>query len=110
MKALDKLGHEYAYDESYDNVRDKALLRFDFRLEINERVIMIEYDGMFHYKPIRMGNMSDEEAQIAYENSVRRDKIKNDYCEQNNIPLLRIPYWEKKITFELIDAWLSEFV
>lgn len=22
-----------------------------------------------------------------------RDKIKNDYCQSHNIPLLRLPYW-----------------
>ena len=24
----------------------------------------------------------------------RRDEIKNKYCQENNIKLLRIPYWE----------------
>ena len=23
------------------------------------------------------------------------DKIKNEYCKNNNIPLIRIPYWER---------------
>lgn len=23
------------------------------------------------------------------------DKIKTDYCNNNNIPLIRIPYWER---------------
>jgi hypothetical protein len=110
IKTLDRLGHEYAYDECYNNVRDKGLLRFDFRLEINEQVIMIEYDGGFHFEPIRMGNMTDEEAEEAHRNTVRRDKIKDDYCEANDIPILRIPYWEKENTFELIDAWMSAFV
>ena len=28
----------------------------------------------------------------------QRDKIKNQYCISNNIPLYRIPYWEKTIS------------
>jgi len=28
------------------------------------------------------------------------DKIKTDYCLNNEIKLLRIPYWEKKILKE----------
>ena len=110
MTALDALGHDYVYDQSYDNVRDKSHLRWDFRLEINGQVNMIEYDGGFHYRVIRKGNMTMEEAQIAHTNTVRRDKIKDDYCEKKNIPLLRIPYWEKQNTFQLIDAWLTEFI
>lgn len=23
------------------------------------------------------------------------DEIKNNYCKENNIPLVRIPYWER---------------
>jgi len=31
------------------------------------------------------------------------DKIKNEYCKNNNISLVRIPYWEKnKITLEML--------
>ena len=114
MKALEKLGYEkdvhYFYDQSYDNVRDKGRLKFDFRLEINGQIIMIEYDGKFHFEPIRMGNMTHAEAVANLKTCQRRDKIKDDYCEEKNIPLLRIPYWEKQNTFELIDAWLTEFI
>ena len=32
------------------------------------------------------------------------DRIKNDYCFDNNIPLLRIPYWD----FENIEEILFD--
>ena len=33
----------------------------------------------------------------------KRDKIKNEYALSHNIPLVRIPYWERdKITLEMI--------
>ena len=28
--------------------------------------------------------------------TTKHDKIKNDYCQKYNIPLLRIPYWDIK--------------
>ena len=30
----------------------------------------------------------------------KRDNIKNNYCQQNNIPLIRIPYTHKNIKIE----------
>ena len=36
-----------------------------------------------------------------------RDKIKNDYCINNNINLLRIPYWEKQNIETIINNYLQ---
>ena len=36
-----------------------------------------------------------------------RDMIKNKYCEDNNINLLRIPYWEDKNIEEIISNHLQ---
>lgn len=33
--------------------------------------------------------------QQEYEDIIRRDTIKNDYCKNNHINLLRIPYYEQ---------------
>lgn len=60
----------------------KRMLPFDFCLNYDsDNKLLIEVDGERHYKP--------------YFKELRRyDKIKNYYCQVNNIPLLRIPYWE----------------
>lgn len=105
MNILKDMEIPYAYDETYDNLKDKGLLRFDFRILATEP-LFIEYDGGFHYSAIRMGNMTDEEAQQNLETTQKRDKIKNDYCEKNDHPLLRIPYWEKNN----IDKLVREFI
>lgn len=65
-----------------------GLLRFDFAVfdSSGKLELLIEYDGEFHYKDIHEDG-SLEVQQI-------HDKLKNEYCENNNIPLLRIPYWE----------------
>ena len=58
-------------------------LRFDFRIPTSdESYIFIEYDGIYHFKPIR----SIEALEMQQEN----DKIKNEFCRMNNFPLLRI--------------------
>lgn len=67
--------------------------RFDFYLP--QYNLFIEYDGRQHYEPVRFfGN--DEDAKCIHERTKKHDEIKNHYCEENNINLLRIPYWETK--------------
>lgn len=63
----------------------KSELPFDFYLpELNT---CIEYNGIQHYKPIEyFGGLESFEYQII------RDKIKNEYCLNNNIHLLIIKY------------------
>ena len=57
---------------------------------------LIEADGEGHYIPIkRTSSMTNEEAQRQLEKIKYHDKIKTDYCKNNNIHLIRIPYWER---------------
>lgn len=67
--------------------------RFDFFLP--DYNLFIEYDGKQHFEPVRYYTQSDEEMIQAFQETQKRDAIKNKYCEENNINLLRIPYWEK---------------
>lgn len=90
---LDKNNIMYITQKRFDDCKDKYTLPFDFYLP--QYHILIEYDGEFHYIPIRKGDMTDEEAIDQLETQKRRDKIKTKYCNDNNIPLIRIPYWEK---------------
>jgi hypothetical protein len=67
--------------------RNLLPLPFDFYLpELN---ILIEYDGRQHFEPISLfgGN-------IGLKKRKKNDNIKNKYCEENKIPLLRISYLE----------------
>lgn len=57
--------------------------------------ILIEYDGEQHYFPIRFGDISNEQAKEKFDKVCLHDNIKNKYCKDNNIPLIRIPYWER---------------
>ena len=111
MESLESLGfvknETYFCDQSYDGVKDINVLRWDFRIETLGDPIFIEYDGRYHYFPIRASSsISQEQAEENLKTAQKRDQIKNDYCNNNCILLLRIPYWEK----ENISTLVTEFI
>lgn len=76
--------------------------RFDFAIIKDNKIIrLIEFDGEQHFKNISFWG--------GLELRQKRDKVKNEYALSHNIPLVRIPYWERdNITLELIlgDTYL----
>lgn len=74
------------------NPKTNRKLMFDFYLP--EYNICVEYDGKHHYEPSK--RIYDiEKSKKMFENSKFRDEIKNKYCLEKNIKLIRIPYYEK---------------
>lgn len=74
--------------------------RFDYAiLDYNNNIVrFIEFDGEQHYHA--SGGWNTEEHLKVQK---QRDKIKNEYALSHNIPLVRIPYWERdNITLEMI--------
>ena len=63
-------------------------LKYDFAILENSKVIrLIEFDGPQHYKQENyFGNL---------EIIQHRDNLKNNYAKENNIPLVRIPYYKR---------------
>ena len=67
--------------------------------------LLIEYDGVYHYRPIRSYKGEPiEYAEKRLKKQKIHDEMKNKYAENNNIKLLRIPYWE----FDNIESILKE--
>lgn len=68
-------------------------LPFDFAVlnKDNELKCLIEFDGEQHFAVVDFFGKETGFAERVY-----NDAIKNAYCEDNNINLLRIPYWELK--------------
>ena len=60
----------------------------DFCVNYNNQEYFIEYDGKQHF--LENCHFGDENETL--ETIQRRDKEKNQYCIDNNIPLIRIPY------------------
>lgn len=103
-KILESLDIKYIMQYKFlDCVYMRPLL-FDFYLP--DYNICIEYDGEQHYKQCSF------QTQKEFEDAIKRDKIKNEYCEKNNIKLIRIPYFEfkniKKILKKQIPLKLNE--
>lgn len=90
---LTQWGYHFIKQKRFSDCIDKRSLPFDFYLpDFN---VLIEFDGEFHYMPVRKGNMTNEEAIEHMKRTQKHDQIKTQYCKDNNIPLIRIPYWEK---------------
>ena len=85
---------EYSFNNCI-NPSTKARLRFDFYLP--KYNCLIEYDGEQHFKKT---NFSHED----FKDRQKRDNIKNQYCKDNNIKLIRIPYTE----FDNIEEILTK--
>ena len=88
----------YKTQVSFNDLRNKNLLRFDFGIyKDNILQYLIEFDGEQH---INKNN------QWYSEEGVKRDNLKNEYCLNNNIPLIRIPY-KKLDTLNIQDLLLD---
>jgi Zn finger protein HypA/HybF involved in hydrogenase expression len=103
-KYLDSKGILYIRQKKFDDLKDKKHLKLDFYLP--KLKYIIEYDGHGHY--LACFGSTPEEKQKNLEDCQRRDKIKNEWALRNNIPLLRIPYWDFDRIEELIEAFIFE--
>ena len=73
-------------------------LLFDFAIidDNNNLLYLIEYDGIQHFQPIKYFGGEENFYYLQ-----KCDEIKNQYCKNHNIPLIRIPYNKKgKIKIE----------
>jgi len=84
---LGKRNIKFTQQKTFKNCKYKKLLRFDFFLP--EHNTCIEYDGIQHFKPVKYWGGSANLVE-----SKKRDNIKNKFCYDNNIYLLRIRYDE----------------
>lgn len=84
--------------KKYDDCIDTKCLPFDFC--INNK-FLIECDGIQHFKPVKyFGGV------VRHEIQNKHDKIKNEYCCKNKIPLLRISYKDIKDIEKIIKKFI----
>ena len=85
---------KYIREYSFEDCNYKRKLKFDFYIQDK---YLIEFDGPQHYK----SNNKFWDTEERFIEGQIRDKIKNNYCQINNIPLIRIPYFIlKELTLE----------
>jgi very-short-patch-repair endonuclease len=93
------------FKSEYTIYIDENYYRFDFYLP--QYNLFIEYDGQQHYEPVRFHGNNVEENKKTFYRIQEHDKIKTQYCDENNINLLRIPYWENKNIETIINNCLQ---
>lgn len=95
---LHKINYKIQY--SFSDLIGEVALKFDFAIfdELNNLLALVEYQGEQHYAPvIFFGGEKKFEKQKQYDNKKRL------YCQQHNLRLIEIPYWDKP------DKYLLEF-
>lgn len=97
-KWLESYKIQYIHQKRFDDCKDILPLPFDFYLP--EYNICIEYNGEQHYRPVDFAGKGQEWAEQQLVKTQAHDQIKSQYCEDNNIRLLVIPYY-KNIEEEL---------
>jgi len=81
----------YENQKTFNTCRFKEsnqLAKFDFYLN---NQYLIEYDGNIHFiEGVREKGWNTLDK---FQKRIKRDNFKNQWCKENNIPLIRIPYW-----------------
>ena len=99
-KWLDSNSIYYKMQYKFDDCKYKLKLPFDFAIYLKDgSFVLIEFQGIQHYKSRELFG-----GDKAFKLTQKRDQIKRDYCENNNITLLEIPYWK----FDNIDQILND--
>lgn len=94
---LDSHNISYKFQQRFSDCRDKKTLPFDFYLfDYN---MCIEFDGPHHFEPV----YGEDRFLITQ----RHDAIKDEYCKNNNINLIRIPYWDGHIIDDILKNILN---
>ena len=84
---LKKLNINYVREYKFEACRNINPLSFDFYLITHN--ICIEFDGKQHFEPNEFFGGVE-----GYNKLIINDEIKNEYCKNNNIRLIRIRYDE----------------
>lgn len=82
---------EFEFQKKFEGCVYKNPLLFDFYLpKFN---CCIEYDGQHHFKPIQFNvYQSEDKAKKDFKLQKTRDYIKNKFCKDNNIVLIRLNF------------------
>ena len=91
---------QYSFSDLRSNKNQK--LFFDFGiLNNNQLQCLIEYQGRQHY----IFDQNWKQTREDFEEGLKRDEMKRQYCKKHNIKLIEIPYWEfSKINWEYLQT------
>lgn len=92
----------FEFQKTFDNCRfptTNALAKFDFYVA---NKYIIEFDGIQHFSFTNSGWNTEEN----FKKTQKYDIYKNNWCKENNIPIIRIPYTQLN-QLSLSDLLLS---
>jgi hypothetical protein len=109
INVLNELGYDVSKQKLFDGCFGYGGKRYCDKLKFDAYVIKndgtevcIEYDGIQHFEPVEF--FGGEEG---FKSLQERDAIKTNYCKENNIDLIRIPYWEEKNIKSILTSELG---
>lgn len=107
MNYLELNNIEFRYQYTFDDCRNKNPLPFDFAIvnNIGKVTTLIEFDGRHHFELIEFWGGEKE-----FERIKMCDIIKNKYCKDNGIEIIRIPHWEYENIENILDNTLKKGV
>lgn len=114
---LEKQGISYAeqytvyIEQNNYEVKQKHPYYFDFAILDNNKQLLylIEYDGSQHFIYKENSDFWNDKDQ--FNKTQIRDQLKNQWCRDNNIPLIRIPYTHlDELCIEDLKLETSDFV
>ena len=82
---LQKYLIKFIFQKRFSGCKNKTELKFDFYLP--EYNTCIEFDGRQHFEPVSLFG-----GKISFQKIKKNDEIKNRFCLNNNINLIRVPF------------------
>lgn len=90
---------------TFDGCNNDKSLFFDFKYISGGNIVLVEFDGKQHYKPVDYFGGKQQ-----WKKQLRRDCIKDNFALSNNIPLLRVNYMDKAdgVLIDKLKSFLSD--
>lgn len=109
LNELNDFNLNYKVEYHLTDCRSYLTLPFDFAVFSDKSQekpeFLIEYDGIQHFEPVDFFGGQEQ-----FEKQQLHDRIKDDYCKQNGIELIRIPYWEQDNIEEILAERLCSLI
>jgi len=106
-RVLEKQQILYKSQYKIKGCRNINSLPFDFAIFNDDATLncLIEFDGKQHFEPVN--HFGGEKG---FKQRQHNDQIKNQYCKDNNIKLIRIPYWDFDNIEDILNEELKDLV
>lgn len=103
---LSQLGYD-SVKEKHINLKNELISFIRFDIYVPSLNLAIEYDGEGHFLPVDYAGKGIEFSIEQLKQTQIRDDIKDRYCIENGIYLLRIPYTEKNNIKNILNETIN---